>query len=596
MNAPILPSRSIPVITSLIESERDVVLARQRAWQLSELLGFDAQDRTRIATAVSELARNAYRYAGSGRVEYALSVDERPSLEITIIDRGPGIARLEEILRGRYTSPTGMGLGILGARRLMDAFEIRTEQGVGTVVRVGKQTPPRTAPMTQQRIAALAAELARATPYDPTEEVARQNRELMATLDELGRRQEELLRLGRELEDTNRGVVALYAELDEKAERLRQADEIKSRFLSHMSHEFRTPLSSILALSRLLLDRTDGDLSMEQEKQVKFIKQSAQDLSELVNDLLDLAKVEAGKTDIAVERFSVESLIGALRGVMRPLVSGDAVALVIEPPSTPVVMMSDESRIAQILRNLVSNALKFTERGEVRVTVETTDDRSHVVFTVSDTGIGIAQRDIDLIFEEFGQVRSTVQRRVKGTGLGLPLSRRLAEILGGTLGVTSEEGRGSCFTLRLPRDLSTAHGEPQGHVDADGALVECRVLIIDDEVPSRYLLRRLLEEQGCRTIEAASGVEGIEAATSEHPDLILLDLVMPDLSGFQVAERLRQNPDSSDIPLCVVTSKVLSDEERVVLDDQAIPVVAKDAVSRSVMQTIVRQRARRRPS
>jgi signal transduction histidine kinase len=585
-------SRSIPILTSRIEAERDVVLARRRAWQLAEQLGFDVQERTRIATAVSEIARNTYSYAGGGSVDFSIEGESEPTLVVIFGDTGPGIERIDDILRGRYHSRTGMGLGMIGARRLMDEFSVETAPGAGTTVRLAKRIPLRGTPLSTRRVVEIAGALATAGPYDPAEEVQRQNRELMALLDELGRRQEDLQRLNAELEDTNRGVVALYAELDERAERLRAADEIKSRFLSHMSHEFRTPLSSILALARLLLDGTDGELSSEQEKQVTYIRRSAEDLTELVNDLLDLAKVESGTTDVNNERFSVESLFGALRGVMKPLMTSDAVSLNFEMPEGPIEMYSDESKIAQILRNLISNAFKFTEHGEVRVTARPGDDGATVVFTVTDTGIGIGPDDLEVIFQEFGQVRNRFQRRVKGTGLGLPLSRRLAELLGGGLSVSSDVGKGSQFTVTLPW--------ASGPLPADSTVAEddgrhLRVLVVDDEPAPRYLLRRLLEEQGCTVLEASGGVQGLAMALSEGPDLILLDLVMPDLGGLEVADQLRQNPESSDIPIRVVTSKVLTEDEKSEFSARSIDIVAKASVSRDVVKDIVRGFARPSP-
>jgi signal transduction histidine kinase len=194
-----------------------------------------------------------------------------------------------------------------------------------------------------------------------------------------------LAELNQELRDTNRGVVALYAELDERADHLRRADELKSKFLSNMSHEFRTPLNSVLALSRLLLARTDGELTPEQEKQVQFIRKAAESLTELVDDLLDLAKVEAGKTVVTPVEFKAGELFGALRGMLRPLLVGDAVALIFEEADVP--LYTDEGKVSQILRNFLSNAIKFTENGEVR-----------------STGIGIAEADLGVIFDEFGQV------------------------------------------------------------------------------------------------------------------------------------------------------------------------------------------------
>ena len=250
------------ILTANIASELDVVGARQRARQIAALCGFGVQDQVRIATAVSELARNVYNYAGSGKIHFAIDGQTAPQLfSIRIEDQGPGIAQLEQVLAGTYRSQTGMGLGILGAQRLMDRCHIRSAPGAGTEITLQKLFP-RDAPLLDgQKIGALGGSL-QALPSDITvAEVQQQNRELLATLDELKTRQEDLLQLTRELEDTNRGVVALYAELDEKADHLRRADQMKSRFLSNMSHEFRTPLSSIRALSKLLLVRVDGELT-----------------------------------------------------------------------------------------------------------------------------------------------------------------------------------------------------------------------------------------------------------------------------------------------------------------------------------------------
>src|SRR5262245_27509920 len=442
---------SLCVLTVALKFEDDVVLARQRARQIARLMGFEAQDQTRIATAVSEIARNAFRYAGSGKVEFGVEGRTAPQLfEIVVSDQGPGIARLSEILEGRYRSSTGMGLGIMGARRLMDQFEIASTPGQGTRIVLGKLLPPGSPVLDPARVAVLGDELAREVPRGPMEEIQRQNQELITALEELRRRQDELEYLNRELEDTNRGVVALYAELDEKADHLRRADELKSRFLSNMSHEFRTPLNSIMALSHLLLDRADGPLTPEQAKQVTFIRQGANALTELVNDLLDLAKVEAGKIIVRPVEFEVENMFGALRGMLRPLLVNESLALVFEPADGMAPLYTDEGKVSQILRNFISNALKYTERGEVRVRAIHDPETDTVSFEVIDTGIGIAPEEQERIFEEFVQVENPLQHRIKGTGLGLPLSRRLAELLGGRVTVRSTIGEGSIFSAVIP--------------------------------------------------------------------------------------------------------------------------------------------------
>lgn len=434
-----------------LQREQDVVLARQHARRIAERLGFEGQDATRIATAVSEVARNAYAYAGGGSVEFGVAGEgTEQSLAMTVSDEGPGIPHLQEVLDGRYASPTGMGVGIVGTRRLMDGFRVDTAPGGGTTVWMSKRLPRGAAPVGPQAAARIAQELARARPHDPLVEVRRQNQELLQALAALEARQEELLHLNRELEDTNRGVVALYAELDERAAQLRQANEVKAQFLSYMSHEFRTPLDSILSISGLLLNRVDGPLTEEQEKQVRFVRTSARDLLDMVDDLLGAARMDAGQVRVRPALFQVVDLYSAVRAMLRPLLDGAAPQLRFEEAEGIPALHTDEAKVAQILRNFVSNALKFTEEGEIRVSAELDGDGEHVVFRVRDTGIGIAPEDQERIFQDFAQVESRLQRRAGGTGLGLPLSRKLAELLGGSVGVQSTPGAGSTFWVRLP--------------------------------------------------------------------------------------------------------------------------------------------------
>jgi signal transduction histidine kinase/CheY-like chemotaxis protein len=692
----------IPILTLTIAYEQDIVSARQRARQIGGALGLDAQDQTRLATAVSEIARNAFNYAKGGRVTFSVAGERPHRLVVEISDKGPGIPHLDVVMGGRYQSRTGMGLGLIGARRLVDDFDVTTAPGRGTSVRLEKRLSadrvigPKTA-------AELAALLAREAPLSAFDELQRQNRELLATLDELARRQEEIARINTELEDTNRGVVALYAELDERAEHLRRADELKSRFLSNMSHEFRTPLNSIIALSQLLLDRVDGELSIEQERQVGFVQKAARDLTDVVNDLLDIAKVEAGKVEVRPSEFAVPALFGALRGMLRPLLVNESVALVFDDPHEVPPIFTDEAKVSQILRNFISNALKFTERGEVRVTASLVDGGQSVRFQVADTGIGIAPADQERIFEEFSQVDHPIQKRVRGTGLGLPLTRRLAELLGGTVTVESTLGLGSTFTATIPliygsRPSAAVVPRERPHaragivlvsdapelarryetllrgsgweladaasvVDAVAAVVRVRpravlvdlrrapegwstvrvlttdpatrdvpvlvvtaiderdraksegavawtqtpvtrgwltqallaaagagaapvALIVDDDPVSRYVARQRLEEIGCAVSEAEGGIEGIARARHERPDVILLDLVMPDRTGFEVLDVLSAEEDTRDIPVVVLTSKQVDDSERRRLAAHVVTVLAKDTVGHSLPEAL----------
>ena len=266
---------------------------------------------------------------------------------------------------------------------------------------------------------------------------------------EIARLEAQAEELSAELAETNRGVLALYAELDDNAQQLRDASDLKSRFLSYMSHEFRTPLSSILSIARILQDRLDGPLTDEQQKQVRFIQTAAGELTEMVNDLLDLAKVEAGRVTISPAWFDMVDLFSALRGMFKPILQSHSVSLVFEEPQDVPRIFTDDKKLSQVLRNFISNALKFTPNGEVRVSA-TLVDGDRVTFAVADTGIGIAAEHVGSLFNDFVQIDAPIQKRLRGTGLGLSLSRKLALLLGGDVAVESTLGQGSRFSVTLP--------------------------------------------------------------------------------------------------------------------------------------------------
>jgi signal transduction histidine kinase/CheY-like chemotaxis protein len=696
-----------PLLSFNLHHDQDVVAARRHASEIASLLDFDIPDQTRIATAVSEIARNAFRYGGGGWVEFDVSLDSRPQrMVVRVVDTGPGVECLDDVLSGRYQSPTGMGRGIMGARRLMDGFSIDSSPG-GTRVVLEKALPARGAAITVDRLREIAEALRHRRPKGLLEEVQQQNQELLNALEEVQRKQQELAHLNRELEDTNRGVVALYAELDERADHLRRADDMKSRFLSNMTHEFRTPVNAIIGLCNLMLDdrRQEG---REPEPELGYIVRAADQLSALVNDLLDLAKVAAGKTVVRPAEFDVAQLFGALRGMLRPLLLNQSVALVFEDAADVPPLHTDEAKVSQILRNLISNALKFTERGEVRVAVWMDEPSGTITFTVADTGIGIAPQDQEKIFEEFSQLEHRLQRRVRGTGLGLPLARRLAELLGGTLLVTSEPGVGSTFSVSLPatyvpqergpaavewrsepgklpllliedaaeeryfyekilrnsafqlypasspaeaavaletiqpavivldlllggtaewdllirlkRDERTRaipvvvvsavdEREKALALGADGYLVKpieraalldtlsgvggpapaaVRVLAVDDEESARYIVRQSLPHPAFDVSEAAGGTEGIRRAREELPHVILLDLVMPGISGRETLEKLHDDPATQKIPVIIFTSAELEDREKEELLRRAAAVLLKGNLSRRTLQDVVR--------
>ena len=556
---------SYPITNITIEYEHDVVLARQRAREIAALLGFDNQDQTRIATAVSELARNAFVYAGRGKVEFEIEGRTVPQLfVIRIGDRGPGIANLKEILEGRYASRTGMGIGLVGARRLVDQCEVHSDSKEGTKVALRKIMPRHAPLVTTTSLGSLIDQLAQRRPQGPLEEIQQQNRELVRALAELRERQDELARINRELEDTNRGVVALYAELDEKASHLRRADEMKSRFLSNMSHEFRTPLNSILALSGLLLDRADGELTSEQDKQVGFIRKGAETLMELVNDLLDLAKIEAGKVEVQPVDFEVAKLFSALRGMLRPLLVTQSVGLAFEDPGEIPCLYNDEGKLSQILRNFISNALKFTEQGVISVAATFNKADQTVTFSVADTGMGITAEDQSKIFEEFVQLDNPAQRKIKGTGLGLPLCRKLATLLNGKIDLVSQTGIGSTFSVTIPLYYSQVverqtDGGAKPELSWEIDETRLPVLVLEDAPETRLLYEKFLRKSLFQFIPANNLGEARRILRQLRPRAIIMDILLRGEDSWSWLAELKAESATREIPVLVITSV---DDER----------------------------------
>ena len=380
-------------------------------------------------------------------------------------------------------------------------------------------------------------------------------------------------------------MVALYAELDGRAEQLRQASELKTRFLSNMSHEFRTPLNSVLALSRLLLDRIDGELTAEQERQVGYIRRSAESLLELVNDMLDLAKVEAGKAEIRPVRFAVTSLFGALRGALKPLLTSASVELVFEPPQDLPPLYTDEAKVAQILRNLISNALKFTEQGEVRVTARLERRRSERHLRrarhrhrhraggsrahlrgilagrhqAAEEGQGHRPRPAVVALAGATSGRRPHRRKRSGTGLG---------VLADHSGRARRAG---------PRNPSPRQGSKS-------------VLLIDDDETFRYVLRQIVgNESRYEFMEADGGEQGLKIAREKKPDVIILDLQMPAVDGFTVLQQLAADERTSAIPVVVSTSMTIDATLRSRLPEH-VRLISKNAISRESVSSVPARR------
>ncbi|WP_247674106.1 sensor histidine kinase [Micromonospora sp. C51] len=443
-----------PLLKMTLRVEQDIFVVRQRGREVAAAVGLEHQDQVRIATALSEVARDLLRAVGGADVVFAVAdaPDGRGHLRVDLTPVAP-------LPGGRYEPESG------AVARLVDTLSVLTVER-DTVIRMSRRVPATARALTPERLAELRAQLAESAPGTAEEELATQNLQLINALDEVRNQRDELARLNEELEQTNQGVmalyqqltdeleatnqgvVALYAELDEKSAQLRAASESKSRFLANVSHELRAPVTAIIGLARLLGDSASDPLTTEQERQVGLIRSSASDLLTLVNELLDLAKAESGRIEPELTEVDLRAVFGQLRGTLRALPAADGVDLVVEEPATPATVRTDEVLLAQVLRNLLHNGLKFTTSGEVRLRAERHGDRWQLA--VSDTGPGIPPELHDRVFEEFYQAPGPA--RVGGTGLGLPYARRLVNLLGGTLELTSEPGRGSTFTVWLPTD------------------------------------------------------------------------------------------------------------------------------------------------
>jgi signal transduction histidine kinase len=555
----------------LIKNENHILLARQQARKISELLHFEALDQSRISTATSELARDMVLFTSGGEIQFLLN-GENNTHTFEVVVRGNDQVQLDQIiatLEGRSRIRSDQGMGFINAKRLMDFFSVRRDGENNPQLYFSKHINRSVAVAEVNKI----LEQIKGIPLSTSSEIRELNQEFVRTIEILHQREQEINQLTLELEETNRGVVALYAELDEKAESIKKADQLKSRFLSHMSHEFRTPLSSIMGLSKLLLNRVDGDLTEEQEKQVKFILNASQGLLELVNDLLDLAKIEAGKIEVHPTKFSIAEFIGALRGMFRPIQGNPRVALIFDDMNDFPSLFTDEGKLSQILRNFISNALKFTESGEIRVSANF--DGEEVTFAVSDTGIGIAAENQRFLFQEFSQLDSPLHKRTKGSGLGLALCKKLAELLGGNVYFKSEPGAGSTFFVKIPIHYGTAEPELSSTAEAMGKDQKL-VLIVDDDDASRYLVKTWFTNANFSLVEASSGVEGINIASEKNPDLIVLDLNMPGMNGFEFLRIFKNDPRLLNIPVIINSSKVLEADEKSFLQTRAAAILRKE--------------------
>ncbi|HYY94159.1 MAG TPA: ATP-binding protein, partial [Pyrinomonadaceae bacterium] len=393
-----------------------------------------------------ELTRNIYEYARACAITLSLATRGATAagLQMTARDDGPGIdeAKLRSISRGTYRSASGLGVGLIGTRRLMDEFDIQSKEGEGTRVSVVKWLPPQEADEVRGRADFLRDFLNTDEDDSALEELSRQNRDLVQVLGELEEKREQLEQVNRRLEESNR-------ELNEANAKLRELSAMKEEFLALTTHDLRSPLTVISGVINFFTSGRLGDLTPEQKNMVAMMERNTQNLIELVNDLLDASKLESGTMRLDAASISLRGLIDELRQQMQPLAAEKEIALEEEIPEDLPELRADRAKLRRVLVNLVSNALKFTPKGG-RVRMSAAREGTFVRVSVSDTGVGIPAEDVRDIFDKYAQARSRATRSEKGTGLGLYITRQLVELHGGKIGVESEVGKGSTFSFTIP--------------------------------------------------------------------------------------------------------------------------------------------------
>ncbi|MED1470733.1 response regulator [Bacillus salipaludis] len=443
-----------------------------------------------------------------------------------------------------------------------------------------------------------------------TEELQAQSEELQLQQEELRTTNEKLEEQYEASEQKNVEIEKVREELEEKAQQLELSSQYKSEFLANMSHELRTPLNSLLILAQILSENGQGNLTAKQQEYIRTIYSSGNDLLHLINDILDLAKVESGKLDINLKEVELQEIEEFIYRQFSPVAIQTNVGFTIDLEEGLLgTFLTDEQRLQQILKNLLSNAFKFTEIGSVTLRVQKviknasgpitngkTNRKAMLAFSVIDTGIGIEEEKQVSIFDAFIQEDGTTSRQYGGTGLGLSISREMAHLLGGFIEVSSKKGKGSTFTLFLPYSQKTVvehtamdeaavtlyenetfeTAEIQPKWCENSILKNKKILIVDDDIRNVYALTIALEENGMEVIVAENGREGIEVLkNSPDTDLILMDIMMPEMDGFEAMRKIRQTSEFKTLPIIALTAKAMKRSREECLEAGATDYISK---------------------
>ena len=367
-------------------------------------------------------------------------------------------------------------------------------------------------------------------------------------------------------------LTAQNTELEIQKKELAEASRLKTNFLSNMSHELRTPLNSVIALTGVLSRRLAGKIPEEEHSYLQVIERNGKNLLALINDILDISRIESGREELEMTRFDVNELITESINLINPQARQKNVELKFTPGVTVLNMTTDAEKLSHILQNLIGNAVKFTEQG--MVTVKTDESNDQVFITVTDTGIGIAEYQLPYIFDEFRQADSSTSRRFGGTGLGLALARKYTRLLGGEISVRSTLNQGSEFTLSLPLKYNPVinKGKPNSPAsltfmidqparEQEGDFKSKSVLLVEDSEPAIIQIKDLMEDQGINILIARDGQEALDLISQNTPDAMILDLMMPGIDGFQVLKAVRESEITSHLPVLILTAKFVTKSE-----------------------------------
>ncbi|KAA0546336.1 response regulator [Bacillus sp. BGMRC 2118] len=431
------------------------------------------------------------------------------------------------------------------------------------------------------------------------------NEELQTQSEELQMQQEELRTMNDEVEAQYRSAETKTKELEEikenlelKTQEIIMSSKYKSEFMANMSHELRTPLNSLLILSQMMMENKEQNLTNQQLEYVNTIFTSGHDLLQLINDILDLSKIESGKMEIVEGEVLINDIIHSLHRQFMPVAKNKEISFTFtQDPDLPDIIYTDEHRVNQILKNLLSNAFKFTERGHVQVNISRTtrQDQMYIAFSIIDTGIGIAKDKLSAIFEAFTQADGTTSRKYGGTGLGLSISQELAKLINGFVSCESIEKEGSTFTLYIPLgeedkqeelEQSVTVSIPVETMDAgenevataqeQPLLMGKRVLVVDDDMRNIFALTSSLEAAGMEVTFAENGKEAIKKLQEQkETDIVLMDIMMPEMDGYEAMRVIKSMKEYENLPIIALTAKAMKDDRQKCMDAGASDYISK---------------------